>query len=86
MILFICIFIYSFIATIMSFIFLLKYWYDFLYFIVCDNVFFSDANAGLLNAEALPNPELLLSDGRHNNDEGYKQWGAEIKSFLLDTL
>jgi len=51
-----------------------------------DNVFFIDANAGLLNAEALPNPELLLSDGRHNNDEGYKQWGAEIKSFLLDTL
>ena len=51
-----------------------------------DNVFFVDANADLLTAEAVPDADLLLSDGRHHNDQGYKVWGARIKALLMDKL
>ena len=51
-----------------------------------DNVFFVDANAGLLTAEAVPDADLLLSDGRHHNDQGYQVWGAAIKALLMDAL
>ena len=51
-----------------------------------DNVFFIDANAGLLTTAAVPDADLLLSDGRHHNDQGYQVWGAAIKASLTNNL
>jgi len=49
-----------------------------------EEVFFVDANASLLTSGAIPDTTLLLSDGRHNNAEGYKVWGAAIKAFITN--
>ncbi|WP_169713991.1 GDSL-type esterase/lipase family protein [Oceanicoccus sagamiensis] len=51
-----------------------------------EGVFFIDANAGLFTEQAEPNPDLLLFDGMHNNDEGYAVWGAAIKSVVLEAI
>ncbi len=51
-----------------------------------DGVYFVDANAGLLTPQGMPDPDLLLSDARHSNQQGYQAWGATIRAFLLDTL